>query len=92
METADILLIAGAFIIVLFAGLLYIVLKATAKTAENAREIMLALEDITAKAAVLQQLDGAASSAAQARSQIPGSSPTGNGAGNGAPGGTEVPS
>ncbi|MEO7836114.1 MAG: hypothetical protein ABIS21_00555 [Acidimicrobiales bacterium] len=88
METADILLIAGALVIALFVGLLFVVLRATAKTAENAKEILLALEDITAKAKAIEQLDGAARSTQRTRSQLPGSSPIGNGSGEG----TEVPS
>lgn len=92
METADILLIAGAVVLALFAGLLYVVLKATTRIADNAREIMLALEDIAAKAQVLEQLDGAASSTHRATSQLPDSAPTGNGSGKSAGEGTEVPS
>jgi hypothetical protein len=92
METVDILLIAGALVIVLFVALLFVVLRATARTAENAKEILLALEDIATKAKVLEQLDGAAQSTQRARSQLPGSTPTGNGSGNSAGEGTEVPS
>lgn len=92
METADILLIAGALVILLFVGLLSVVLRATAKTAENAKEILLALEQITAATQGLDQLDGAAQSVQRAGSQLPGAKPTGNGFGNGPGEGTEVPS
>ncbi|HUR17755.1 MAG TPA: hypothetical protein VMZ51_02315 [Acidimicrobiales bacterium] len=88
METADILLIAGALVIVLFVGLLFVVLRATARTAENAREIMLALEDITRKVKVIEQLDGAAGSSELSRAQLSSSGPVANGSGDG----TEVPS
>ncbi|HUP71080.1 MAG TPA: hypothetical protein VM142_14900 [Acidimicrobiales bacterium] len=90
METADILLIAGALVIALFVGLLYVVLKATARTAENAKEILLALEDITRKVKVIEELDGAAESMDISRSELlgSGSAPAKNGSGDG----TEVPS
>lgn len=92
METVDILLIVGAFVIALFVGLLYVVLRATAKTAENAKEILIALEDITAKAKVLEELDGLAVSTERTRSQVPGSVPPRNGLTNPSGEGTEVPS
>lgn len=92
METADLLLIAGALVIALFVALLFVVLRATAKTAENAKEILLALEDITAKAKVLEQLDGAALSTQRSRSRIPSSSAPGNGFTNPSGEGTEVSS
>lgn len=90
METVDILLIAGALMLVLFVGLLYVVLKATARTAENAREIMLALEDITSKVRAIEELDGAAETMNLSRSELlgSGSAPATNGSGDG----TEVPS
>lgn len=94
METVDILLIAGALVIALFVGLLYIVLKATARTAENAKEILLALEEITSKVKVIEELDAVADSAQLSRAQLSGSGPASpakvptNGSGEG----TEVPS
>ncbi len=94
METVDILLIAGALVIALFVGLLYIVLQATARTAENAKEILLALEDITSKVRVIEELDAASDSAQLSRDQLSGSTPASpadvptNGSGDG----TEVPS
>lgn len=92
METYDIVLIAGALVIALFVGLMFVVLRATARTAESAKGILLALEEITAKTQVVQQLDGAANTTHQIGSQLPGTAPTGNGSGNGPGEGTEVPS
>lgn len=94
METVDILLIAGALVIALFVGLLYVVLQATARTAENAKQILLALEDITSKVKVIEELDGAAESAQVSSSQLspPGPASTASVPTNGSGDGTEVPS
>lgn len=94
METVDILLIAGALVIALFVGLLYIVLQATARVAENSKEILLALEDITSKVKVIEELDGAAESAQLSRAHLSGSTSTStaNGPTNGSGDATEVPS
>ncbi|HVE45347.1 MAG TPA: hypothetical protein VNA57_01185 [Acidimicrobiales bacterium] len=94
METVDILLIAGAVMIALFVGLLYVVLRAAARTAENAKEILLALEDITRKVKVMEELEGAAESVQLSHSQMSG---TGTGTtskvpANGSGDGTDVPS
>lgn len=57
MRATDVLLVAGALVIVGFIGLLVVVLKATARTAENAKEILMALDEIQTKTGALQELN-----------------------------------
>ena len=88
MSSADVALLAGAFVILGLVGLLVVVMRATARTAENAREILVALEEIHASTSTLDQLHGAAQASDRTSAQLPGSTSQGNGSGAG----TEVPS
>jgi len=88
MSGVDVALLVGGLVILGFVGLLVVVLRATSRTAENAREILAALEEIHANTSTLDQLDGAARMSGHASVQLPGSTPQGNGSGAG----TEVPS
>lgn len=90
MNAADVLLVLGALVIAGFVGLLVVVVRATARTADNAREILVALEDIQARTSVLAQLDGMGNTDGGTRPPSPGS--LGERAGNGSGEGTEVPS
>ena len=90
MNAADVLLVLGALVIAGFVGLLVVVVRATARTAENAREILVALEDIQARTSVLAELDGMGKTGDGTGSPAPGG--RGQRAGNGSGDGTEVPS
>lgn len=66
--------VAGGALAILILVLLVVVSRAAARTAANAQEILVALEEVRVRTAALAELDGVADAAARAVSATNGTS------------------